>query len=161
MKRLFLFLFSALIIGACAKETTVELVKFTDTGCSKQSLVPATKGNDGSDSQLIIKYSPEGLEVTRTNAMMNCSIVNDGISCDISCEGNVITVHAYETGDNFMKCLCPVSSMSSTIAGLRLGREYVVEYSCSDVKCSPISFTYSKQLNLVLDTDLYKIDLYN
>ena len=157
MKRLFLFLFSALILGACAKETTVELVKFTDTGCSKQSLVPVTKGNGGSDSQLILKYSPEGLEVTRTNAMMNCSIGSGGISCDVACGGNVITYHAYETDGPIMKCICPVSSMSSIVAGLRTGREYVIEYTCGDVKCSPISFTYSKQLNLVLDIDLYQL----
>lgn len=157
MKRLSLFLFSALILGACAKETTVELVKFTDTGCSKQSLIPATKGYDSSDSQLILKYSPEGLEVTRTNAMMNCSISGGGISCDVTCEGNVITYHAYETDGPIMKCICPVSSMSSIVAGLRTGGEYVLDYSCGDVKCTPISFTYSKKLNLVLDIDLYKL----
>lgn len=157
MKRLFLLLFSALILGACAKETTVELVKFTDTGCSKQSVVPVTKGNDGSDSQLILKYSPEGLEVTRTNALMNCSIGNGGISCDVTCDGNVITYHAYETDGPILKCVCPVSNMSSIVAGLRTGREYVLEYSCGNDKCSPISFTFSKQLNLVLDIDLYKL----
>ena len=157
MKRLFLLLFSALILGACAKETTVELVKFTDTGCSKQSVVPVTKGSDGSDSQLILKYTPEGLEVTRTNALMNCSIGNGGISCDVACEGNVITYHAYETDGPILKCVCPVSNMSSIVAGLRTGREYVLEYSCCNDKCSPISFTFSKQLNLVLDIDLYKL----
>ena len=155
MKRLFLFFLSAILLAACAKETTVELVKFSDTGCSKQSLVPNTKGDDGLESQLILKYTPEGLEVTRTNATMNCSISNGGISCDVSCDGNVISYHAYETDGPIMKCICPVSNMSSTVAGLRLGREYVIEYSCADIVCTPISFTYSKGLNLVLDIDLY------
>lgn len=157
MKRLFLFFLSAILLAACAKETTVELVKFSDTGCSKQSLVPDTKSDNGSESQLILKYTPEGLEVTRTNATMNCSISNGGISYDLSCDGNIITFHAYETDGPILKCLCPVANMSSVIAGLRLGREYVLEYSCSDVTCSPISFTYSKGLNLVLDTDLYAL----
>lgn len=159
MKRLLLFLFSAIILGACAKETNVELVKFTDTGCSKQSMVPQTKSGDGSDSQLILRYSAEvgGLEVTRTNAMMNCSINNGGLSCDFSVDGNVITYHTYETDGPIMKCLCPVSNISLILSGLRVGREYVLNYSCGDVTCSPISFTFSKQLNLVLDIDLYKI----
>lgn len=157
MKRLFLFILSAMLLGACAKETTIELVKFADTGCSKQSLIPATKAENGSESQLILKYSSEGLEVTRTNATMNCSISGGGISCDVTCNGNVITYHAYETDGPIMKCICPVSNMSSIVAGLRTGREYVLHYSCGDVTCSPISFTYSKQLNLVLDIDLYKL----
>ena len=153
MKRIFLILFSVLLLGACSKESTVEMVSFTDTGCSRQ-----TKGSDTeSDSQLILKYSPEGLVVTRTNAIMNCSIGNGGISCDVSCDGNIISYHAYETDGPILKCICPVSNMTSTIAGLRTGREYVFEYSCSDVTCSPVSFTYSKGLNLVLDVDLYSL----
>ena len=142
---------------ACAKETTVELVKFSDSGCSKQSSAPDTKSAEVPDSQLILKYTPAGLEVTRTNAVMNCSIGQGGISCDVSCDENVISYHAYETDGPIMKCICPVSNMTSTVAGLRLGREYLLEYSCADVTLSPISFTYSKGLNLVLDIDLYSL----
>lgn len=155
MKRSFLFLLSALVLASCAKESNVELVKFSDTGCAKGSAAVATKSDDGPSSQIILKYSPEGLEVTRTNAVLNCSISNGGISCDVSCGGNVINYHAYETDGPIMKCLCPVSNMTSTIAGLSLGREYVLMYECSDVVLSPISFTYSKNLNLVLDVELY------
>ena len=86
MKRFILILFSATLLLACSKETTVQLVKFTDTGCDKSSLAPATKS--GSDSQLILEYSEEGLVVTRTNAVMNCSIGQGGISCDVSFEDN-------------------------------------------------------------------------
>lgn len=155
MKRLLLFLTSALLLGSCAKEMTVELVKSSDSGCSKQSMILATKSGGG--SQLILKYSPEGLIVTRTDAMMNCSIGNGGISYDMSVDGTVISYHAYETDGPIMKCICPVSNMTSTIAGLRLGREYVLEYSCSDVTCAPVSFTYSKNLYMELDIDLYKL----
>ena len=44
-----------------------------------------------------------------------------------------------------------------TGASSGLGREYVLEYECSDAVLSPISFTYSRGLNLVLDVDLYKM----
>ena len=155
MKRFFLLLIPALFLFSCSKETTVELVKFTDTGCDKSTLSPATKA--GSDSQLILAYSEEGLVVTRTNAMMNCSIGQGGISCDVSCEGSDIHCHAYETDGPIMKCICPVKEMSAVISGLRTGREYTLYYVCSDTSFSPISFTYQKGLNLVLDADLYTL----
>ena len=155
MKRIILILFSATLLLACSKETTVQLVKFTDTGCDKGSLSPATKS--GSDSQLILEYSEEGLVFTRTNAVMNCSIGQGGISCDVSFEGNVITCHAYETDGPIMKCVCPVKEMSSVISGLRTGREYILDYTCSDTSFAPVSFTYQKGMKLVLDADLYKL----
>ena len=154
MKRIILILFSATILLACSKETTVGLVKFTDTGCDRNSLVPETKA--GSDSQLILSYSDEGLVITRTNAMLNCSISQGGISCDVSSEENVIECHVYETQGKTLKCMCPVKNMTTTVGGLRLNREYVLYYSC-DGDFAPISFTYSKNLNMVLDADLYKL----
>jgi len=154
MKRIILILFSATILLACSKETTVGLVKFTDTGCDRNSLVPETKA--GSDSKLILSYSDEGLFITRTNAMLNCSISQGGISCDVSSEENVIECHVYETQGKTLKCMCPVKNMTTTVGGLRLNREYVLYYSC-DGDFAPISFTYSKNLNMVLDADLYKL----
>lgn len=154
MKRIIFILFSATILLACSKETIVELVKFTDTGCDKNSLVPETKA--GSDSQLILAYSDEGLVITRTNAMLNCSISQGGISCDVSSEENIIECHVYETQGKTLKCMCPVKNMSTTVGGLRLDKEYVLYYSC-DGDFAPISFTYSKNLKMVLDADLYKL----
>ena len=154
MKRIILILFSATILLACSKETTVGLVKFTDTGCDRNSLVPDTKA--GSDSKLILSYSDEGLVITRTNAMLNCSISQGGISCDVSSDENVIECHVYETQGKTLKCMCPVKNMTTTVGGLRLNREYVLYYSC-DGDFAPISFTYSKNLNMVLDADLYKL----
>ena len=154
MKRVILIFFSATILLACSKETTVGLVKFTDTGCDRNSLAPETKA--GSDSQLILSYSDEGLVITRTNAMLNCSISQGGISCDVSSEENVIECHVYETQGKTLKCMCPVKNMTTTVGGLRLNREYVLYYSC-DGDFAPISFTYSKNLNMVLDADLYKL----
>ncbi len=154
MKRIILILFSATILLACSKETAVELVSFTDTGCDRNSLVPDTKA--GSDSQLILSFSDEGLVITRTNAMLNCSISQGGISCDVSSDENVIECHVYETQGKTLKCMCPVKNMTTTVGGLRLNREYVLYYSC-DGDFAPISFTYSKNLNMVLDADLYKL----
>ena len=154
MKRIILILFSATILLACSKETAVELVKFTDTGCDRNSLVPETKA--GSDSKLILSYSDEGLVITRTNAMLNCSISQGGISCDVSSDENVIECHVYETQGKTLKCMCPVKNMTTTVGGLRLNKEYVLYYSC-DGDFAPISFTYSKNLNMVLDADLYKL----
>lgn len=154
MKRIIFILFSATILLACSKETTVELVKFTDTGCDRNSLVPETKA--GSDSQLILAYSDEGLVITRTNAMLNCSISQGGISCDVSSEENIIECHVYETQGKTLKCMCPVKNMTTTVGGLRLDKEYVLYYSC-DGDFAPISFTYSKNLKIVLDAELFKL----
>ena len=154
MKRVILIFFSATILLACSKETIVELVKFTDTGCDRNSLVPETKA--GSDSQLILAYSDEGLVITRTNAMLNCSISQGGISCDVSSEENVIECHVYETQGKTLKCICPVKNITTTVGGLRLDREYVLYYSC-DGDFAPISFTYSKNLKMVLDAELFKL----
>ena len=155
MKRIILILFSACLLLACSKETTVELVKFTDTGCSKGTKAPETKSD--SDSQLILAYSDEGLIVTRTNAVMNCSIGQGGITCVVSFDGNTIHLNVYETDGPIMKCICPVSRMSSIISGLREGREYILDYTCAGNTFAPISFTYKKGLNMVLDADLYQL----
>ena len=152
MKRLFLFLLSALILGGCAKETVVELVSFTDTGCSKGTKAPETKAADS--SQLILEYSDAGLIITRSNATMNCSIGTGGISFDVSIVDNVISCDAYETAGPIMKCICPVDKMIATVAGLRTGREYVLNYSCSDVTLLPVTFTYKKGMRIVVDVDM-------
>ena len=157
MRRVLFFFISALLLWGCAKETTVELVKFDDTGCSKGTKAPETKADATPGSQLILEYTDAGLLVTRTDAIMNCSIGAGGISFDVSTEGTVINCHAYETAGPIMKCICPVDRMAATIAGLRSGREYALNYSCSDVTLSPISFTYKKGMRVVIDVDLYKL----
>ncbi len=55
MKRIILILFSACLLIACSKETAVELVSFTDTGCSKGTKAPETKAWES--SQLILEYT--------------------------------------------------------------------------------------------------------
>ncbi len=152
MKRIILILFSACLLIACSKETAVELVSFTDTGCSKGTKAPETKAWES--SQLILEYTDAGLLITRTNAIMNCSIGTGGISFDVSMVDNVISCDAYETIGPIMKCICPVDRMVATVAGLRTGRKYVLNYSCSDVTLLPVTFTYKKGMRIVVDVDM-------
>ena len=153
MRKALLVLSAALFLMGCSKESAVELVRFTDTGCSKGTKAPETKADDD-PSQLILEYSDSGLLITRTNATMNCSIGTGGISFDVSIVDNVISCDAYETIGPIMKCICPVDRMVATVAGLRTGREYVLNYSCSDVTLLPVTFTYKKGMRIVVDVDM-------
>lgn len=151
MKRLMLFLIPVLCLWSCAKETTVQLVDFSDTGCGRET--KAVSSPDGAP-ELILEYSAEGLVLTRHNSMLNCSINQGGIACDVSIEDNTIFYSAYELGEP-MKCICPVKTITSTISGLRTGKDYILDYSCGG-DFMPISFTYQKGMKLVLDLSLYQ-----
>lgn len=154
MKRIILILFSSCLLWTCSKETKVELVSFTDTGCGSETVEPATRSGDQAESQLLLEYSKEGLVVTRTNARMNCAIKNGGIACDVSINGNVIILDVYELGEK-MRCICPVKKMTSTIAGLSQGSDYVLDYRCGGTKYGPFEFRYDKGLQQLIDIDLY------
>lgn len=160
MKRVFFIILSTCLLWTCSKESeNVRLVSFTDTGCGSEVIEMATRGGDDSAyswSQLILSYSEEGLVVTRTNAQMNCGIKNGGIACDVSIDGNVIRMHVYEKGEK-MRCMCPVKKMSSTIAGLGLGKDYVLEYFCGDAQYGPFEFRYEKGFQQMIDIDLYRL----
>lgn len=153
VKRLFLFLLSSLLLCACAKETTVELVRVSDTGCSTREII-ATKSGGGADSQLILEYSAQGLVITRTNALLNCSVRNGGVGCNVSNSGNTIECEVFENDQNFLRCNCRVGAITSVIGGLRLGEEYTL-YHHSDGVFGPVVFTYTKDLRMVLDADQY------
>lgn len=149
----FIILSLSLLCG-CSKETPVELVSVTDTGCAREEV--ATRGAVSGASQLILEYSDAGLVVTRTNVEMNCSVKTGGVGCNVSSEGSSIHCEAYEVDGKSLRCTCPVKSITSTIKGLSLGKEYTIYYIC-DGSFAPISFTYSKDLKLVLDAGLYKL----
>ena len=142
-------LFLLAFLPACAKYS--HSVEFTHTGCATQ-----TKGwlND-SKSELILEYTAEGLSVTRTNAEMNCSIKDYGISCDVSVSGDGILYRVYETDGPTADCVCLVELMTSTITGLQENKEYVLHYSC-DGSYIPINFRYHKGLRMVLDAAQYR-----
>ena len=154
LKRTTLAIFTLSLLMACAKETPVELVKVSDTGCAREEAV--TKGGDETPSQIILEYSTEGLVVIRTNAVMNCSVKTGGISCNVSVSGNTIHCEEFEKDGKSMRCTCPVSNITSTIKGLGLGKEYTLCLTC-DGSFAPIGFTYTKDLKMVLDAELYRL----
>lgn len=157
MKRLLFIILSTCLLWTCSKDQeTVKLVSFTDTGCGSEVMEMATRSGDTDASQLILAYSAEGLVVTRTNAQMNCAIKNGGLACDVSIDGKVIRMHVYEKGEK-MRCMCPVKKMSSTISGLGLGKDYVLEYFCGDAQYGPFEFRYEKGYQQMIDIDLYRL----
>lgn len=147
MKNYLILLLAAAVLFGCEKgpEQLTYSTVVTNTGCNK-----ATRAETDEDSNpfLVLKYTSNGLELTRYNALLNCAINNGGIICDVSIEGNVISYHAYEKDGTMLKCMCPVDRMSSVIGGLRLGKEYVLEYKCGEDRAS-IGFVYSNDLNEV------------
>lgn len=143
-------LFLLAFLPACAKYS--RSVEFTHTGCATQ-----TKAwwDGGPSSELILEYTPDGLAVTRTNAQMNCSIKDYGISCEVSISGDEVFYHVYETAGPIANCICPVERMTSTVTGLQENKEYVLHYSC-DGSYIPINFRYHKGLRMVLDAAQYR-----
>ena len=148
MKKALLVLSAALFLLGCSKESAVELVGSTDTGCSNDL---ATKAADLAEPQLILEYSEQGLVITRINAWLNCSIKNGGIVHEVSTDGTVIHYNVYERDGKALRCTCLVGKMTATVAGLKTGREYVLDYNCADGSCASITFTYRKGMKIVED----------
>ena len=146
----------ACVAVACDRAETDEalVTEFTHTGCSRDT--KASDVDEAGESLLILRYTSAGLEVTRTNAMLNCSIRNDGIACEAQLVGSDIYYRTYELGDQPLKCLCNVERMSSVVTGLKPGRTYTLHYTCRD-SYAPIEIDFRKGLDLVLDIDLYKL----
>ncbi len=152
MRRIAFIVMSLCLLCACSKEASVELVSVTDTGCAREDV--ATRGVALGESLLKLEYSDAGLVVTRTNVELNCSIKTGGVRCNVSCEGSDIYCEVFETDGKSLRCTCPVESVTANIAGLQLGQEYTINYTCG-ASFIPISFTYSEDLNMVLDAGLY------
>ena len=157
MRRILFITLSACLLWTCSKDADVQLVKFIDTGCANESVEPDTRSGEGTESTLLLEYSAQGLVITRTNAVMNCSIKEGGIVCNISVTGDTLSVNTYEKDGKTMRCVCPVETMSMTIGGLSLGSDYVLDYMCGGVKYAPIEFRYEKGLRQLIDIDLLAI----
>ena len=153
MRKALLVLSSLLFLLGCSKESAVELVSFTDTGCANDVV---TKAADSAYPQLILEYSEQGLVITRINAWLNCSIKEGGIVCMVSSDGNVIHYNAYERDGKTLRCTCLVENMTSTVAGLKTGKEYVLNYNCADDSSASIRFTYKKGMRIVEYPDFLK-----
>ena len=150
MKKISILLAALLLLFGCNKgsDETVVSSDFFNTGCDRETRAGV---DQDMESYLVLKYTSDGLEVTRSNALLNCAINNGGITCDVSIEGSVIHYSTYETSGELLKCMCLVRTMSSRIRGLFLGSDYILDYSCGSGTRQKIPFTYSKDLYKVID----------
>ena len=159
MKKLLLILLVLLILpiwAGCYKSVLPKTDEFTHTGCASDAGTRA--GSSKSDvSLLILKYEDGNLRVTRTNATMNCAITLNGIACDVSVQGNTIRYSVYEKDGPTAKCMCRVEEMSSVVTGLKEGKEYTFNYSCSiGSGIESFTFVFKKGLHLIRDEEPYR-----
>ena len=112
MKKLLLLLLVLPLWTACNKSLLPKTDEFAHTGCASDAGTRA--GSSNSDvSLLILKYEDGNLRVTRTNATMNCAIKLNGITCDVSVQGNTIRYSVHEKDGPTANCMCRVEEMSS------------------------------------------------
>lgn len=158
MKKLCLLLCAAWVVAGCSliDGDRLHSVELTSTGCASETKA----GSSEADSKLILKYTSEGLLVTRNNARMNCAIKDGGIACDVSVEGNVIKYKVHQKSELSANCICLVKEMSSVVTGLKEGTNYTLYYWCQyELPLVAIDFTYKKGFRMSLDTDLYEAPL--
>ena len=161
MKKLLLLLLVLPIWSGCYKSLLPKTDEFTHTGCATDAGTRA--GSSNSDvSLLILKYEDGNLRVSRTNATMNCAIKLNGIACDVSVDGNTIRYRVYEKDGPTANCMCRVAEMSSVVmssvvTGLKEGKEYTFNYSCSiGTGIESFTFVFRKGLHLIRDEEPYR-----
>ena len=147
--KLSFFLLALALVAGCSKSDVQRSKEFAHTGCAYDTRVGGTRAdNDYNEPSLLtLKYESGGLRVTRTNAWMNCSINNNGIACDVSVKGSVISYNVYEKDGPVANCICPVEEMSSLVTDLQEGKEYTLQYCYY----SPITFTFKKGFHKIID----------
>ena len=154
MKKLLLLLLVLPVWAGCNKSLLPKTDEFTHTGCATDAGTRA--GTSQSDvSLLTLKYEDGNLRVTRTNATMNCAIKLNGIACDVSVKGNTILYRVYEKDGPTANCMCRVAEMSSVVTGLKEGKEYTSNYSCSSSGIESFTFVFKKGLHLIRDEETY------
>ena len=154
MKKLLLLLLVLPVWAGCNKSLLPKTDEFTHTGCATDAGTRA--GTSQSDvSLLTLKYEDGNLRVTRTNATMNCAIKLNGIACDVSVRGNTILYRVYEKDGPTANCMCRVAEMSSVVTGLKEGKEYTFNYSCSSSGIESFTFVFKKGLHLIRDEETY------
>ena len=156
--RRLVLLAAVLLLGACSgnniRPDEAVTVQFRHSGCGRDNEVKADAFGD-EVPELTLEYTEGGLLITRTNTMLNCSINQGGITCDLSVENDVITYHAYETDGPTLKCVCPVKTMTALVSGLKENTEYILHYTC-DGTYLPLNFRYAKGLKVTFDLSLYR-----
>ena len=155
MKKLLLILLVLPVWAGCNKSLLPKTDEFTHTGCATDAGTRA--GSSKSEvSLLTLKYEDGNLRVTRTNATMNCAIKLNGIACEVSVEGNTIRYSVYEKDGPTANCMCRVEEMSSVVTGLKEGKEYTFNYSCSTYGPESFTFVFKKGLHLIRDEEPYR-----
>lgn len=158
VKKLLLILLVLPLWTGCYKSLLPKTDEFSHTGCATDAGNGTRSGLGQSDvSLLILKYEDGNLRVTRTNATMNCSIKLNGIACDVSVDGNTIRYRVYEKDGPTADCMCRVEEMSSVVTGLKEGKEYTFNYSCSiGTGIESFTFVFKKGLHLIRDEEPYR-----
>ena len=157
VKKLLLILLVLPLWTGCYKSLLPKTDEFSHTGCATDAGNGTRSGLGQSDvSLLILKYEDGNLRVTRTNATMNCAIKLNGIACDVSVKGDVINYRVYEKDGPTADCMCRVEEMSSVVTGLKEGKEYTFNYSCSTYGPESFTFVFKKGLHLIRDEEPYR-----
>ena len=77
--------------------------------------------------------------------------------CDVSVKGDVINYRVYEKDGPTADCMCRVEEMSSVVTGLKEGKEYTFNYSCSiGTGIESFTFVFKKGLHLIRDEEPYR-----
>ena len=152
-KRIIPLLFLLPILSGCNQKYNLQLLskEFAHTGCASGAETKAGSNDEDAVSLLILKYEDGNLRVTRTNALMNCSIKQGGIACEVSVGENIVQYKVYEKDGPNANCMCRVEEMTSVVTGLQAGKEYSLDYFCSHPYYRLIPFTFNEGLYLVLD----------
>ena len=149
MRKLFFLLFALSVWVGCNKNVYLPTQGFTHSGCA----VETKAGLFDEPSLLTLKYRDGHLLVTRTNAIVNCAFKENGLSCVVTMEGDVIHYRVEENDGLSANCICRIEEMSSEVAGLQEGREYTFDYSCCGRSYAPFTFVFTKDLIQIQDMD--------
>ena len=134
MKKLLLLLLVVPFWTGCYKSLLPKTDEFTHTGCATDAGTRAGSGKSDV-SLLILKYE-------------------DG---NVSVDGNTIRYRVYEKDGPTANCMCRVEEMSSVVTGLKEGKEYTFNYSCSiGTGIESFTFVFRKGLHLIRDEEPYR-----
>ena len=142
----------SLLVAGCqkAEEPVVENFRYSD--CTKAE-------SETTDlSLLILQFEGGNLEVSRSDAWMNCSFQSRGLVCTVSVSGSDIYYRVdYEKEGAEVKCVCLVSNMTSVVKGLVPGKKYAFHYYCCQ-NYKPFAITCNEGMVSVVDVSTITIN---
>ena len=97
--------------------------------------------------------------IYRTNAFITAEGNGRGKS-NAYIEGNILHYDVvYERDEELSaNCFCLVEQMTSAVAGLEKGKDYILQFSVPDFVLKPITFTFNEELHKIFDVEsLYNI----